>query len=211
MTEDSTSMLLIRHADSSPSRNSPESDWPLSDLGRRQAATLADSLAGTEIAAVASSPYLRALDTVRPLADRSGRSVAVRDDLRERKLCDSLRDDWLDLLRKAWDDFAFALPDCESGCACQRRVRKCLADLAQEHEGLTIAVCSHGNAIGLFLNSIDPSFGFRQWAGMTTPDMFRIVWQGGRPEWKRQEPRTGAEPDIGQPSSGCATSDEPSM
>ena len=65
-----TTTILIRHAESSPSRDLSESDWPLSSLGYRQAKALADELADANISKVVSSPYLRAIDTVRPVAER---------------------------------------------------------------------------------------------------------------------------------------------
>ena len=176
-----TTTILIRHAESVPSRDLPESDWPLSKLGFEQATALADELPSTPIDRVYSSPYLRALDTVKPLAQNFGRPVEVRTDLRERKLCDGMRDDWMDLLERSWRDFAFSLPGCESGFECQQRVRRCLEDIARENEGLTVAVSSHGNAIGLFLNSVDSDFRYEQWRSMRNPDIFAIEWVRGIP------------------------------
>ncbi len=178
-----TTTILIRHAESSPSRHLPESDWPLSSLGHRQAKALADELADANISKVVSSPYLRAIDTVRPVAERIDCPIDVCTELQERRLCEGVRDDWYDLIKQAWSDFAFALPNCESGFDCQRRVQVCLRDLVERYAGKTIAVCSHGNAIGLFLNSIEPGFGFANWKNMKNPDVFWIDWLKGRPEW----------------------------
>jgi 2,3-bisphosphoglycerate-dependent phosphoglycerate mutase len=179
-----TTMILIRHAESSPNKDLPESDWPLSSLGRCQAKVLAAELGDAGITKVASSPYLRAIDTVRPLAERVGCPIDVRNGLRERELCSGFRDDWYDLIKKAWADFAYSLPDCESSFDCQRRIQECLTDLVARYAGMTIAVCSHGNAIGLFLNSIEPSFGFAHWEDMKVPDVFWIIWRNGHPEWR---------------------------
>ena len=62
-----TTIVLIRHAESSPSRDIPESNWPLSSRGIVQAQELGEALSDIGITAVISSPYRRALDTVRPL------------------------------------------------------------------------------------------------------------------------------------------------
>ena len=202
-----TTIILIRHAESSPSKDLPESDWPLSALGRCQAKTLADDLADAGIGKVVSSPYQRAIDTVRPVAKRIHCPIDLCPELRERRLCVGVCDDWYDLVRKAWDDFAFALPNCESGFDCQRRVQVCLGDLVERYAGKTIAVCSHGNAIGLFLNSIEPSFGFVNWRNMKNPDVFWINWVKGRPEWRKNLPIGVAEPTRARgtlPSAGDA-------
>jgi 2,3-bisphosphoglycerate-dependent phosphoglycerate mutase len=179
-----TTMILIRHAESIPSRDLPESDWPLSSLGRRQAKVLGAKLGDAGIIKVVSSPYLRAVDTVRPLAERVNCPIAVCNGLRERELCSGFRDDWYDLIKKAWADFAYSLPDHESSFDCQRRIQECLADLVARYAGMTIAVCSHGNAIGLFLNSIEPCFGFAHWEDMKSPDVFWINWRNGHPGWR---------------------------
>jgi broad specificity phosphatase PhoE len=59
----------------------------------------------------------------------------------------------------------------------------CLAQLAADHRGQTLLVCSHGNAIALYLNSIDSTFGFAAWAAMRNPDLFRITYDAGKPLW----------------------------
>jgi broad specificity phosphatase PhoE len=173
-----TDLLLIRHARSAPKQDIPEAQWPLSALGREQAAELADQIAGQGITAIASSPYLRAVDTVRPLAERLGLTIRLLDDLRERKLREGVRDDWEALTAKSWAGFSFALPNCESGFKAQKRMSRALDQLAREYPGQTIAICSHGNAIGLFLNSLDPGFGHAQWQAMKNPDIFHLTWDG---------------------------------
>ena len=187
MTESqTTTTILIWHAESSPNKDLPESDWPLSNLGNHQARSLAAKLSRTGISCVVSSPYIRAIDTVRPLADVVKCQVEVHNDLRERKLCDEVRTDWYELLKRAWSDFSFALPNCESSFVCQLRLQDCLHEVAKQHKGKTIAVCSHGNAIGLFLNSIDPNFGFEQWERMQNPDVFFIDWHNDSPRWRTE-------------------------
>jgi 2,3-bisphosphoglycerate-dependent phosphoglycerate mutase len=173
-----TTVLLIRHAKSAPDQTLPEAQWPLSPLGREQAVLLADQLSGYGITAVVSSPYRRAVDTVSPLAERLYVPVRLVDDLRERKLREGIRDDWDALTARSWADLSFALPNCESGLDAQKRVRGSLNQLAHEYPGQTIAACSHGNAISLFLNSIDPSFDHTQWQAMKNPDIFRVTWDG---------------------------------
>ena len=183
--QDNTELLLVRHAESIASKDIPEADWPLSPAGVRQAQHLAAALQPLQIDAVFSSPYVRAKATVEPFAQAAGRSVQVMAELRERKLTAGQRDDWFAILQRAWADFSFALPQCESGYACQQRICQCLAQLAAHHRGQTLLICSHGNAIALYLNSIESSFGFDGWAAMQNPDVFRITYEAGRPLWHK--------------------------
>jgi 2,3-bisphosphoglycerate-dependent phosphoglycerate mutase len=183
--QDRTEILLIRHAESQPSRELPEADWPLSLTGVRQAQELAEALQRWQIDAVFSSPYARAKATIEPFAQAVGLQVHVLATLRERKLTEGHWDDWLALLQQAWSDFSLALPHGESSYDCQQRVCQCLAQLAADHRGQTLLVCSHGNAIALYLNSIDQAFGFEAWAVMQNPDVFRITYDAGKPLWHK--------------------------
>ncbi|HNJ98237.1 MAG TPA: phosphoglycerate mutase family protein [Ilumatobacteraceae bacterium] len=56
---------------------------PLTAFGRQQAEALRERLAPLCTGLIISSPYLRCVQTVQPLADRLGRSVAVDDRLAE--------------------------------------------------------------------------------------------------------------------------------
>ena len=180
-----TEIWLVRHAESMPSKEIPEADWPLSSVGVGQAQQLAHALKRLQIDAIFSSPYARAKATVAPYAQGVGLQVRVTAALRERKLTEESRDDWLALLQQSWSDFNFALPRCESSADCQRRMHACLAQLAADHRGQTLLVCSHGNAIALYLHGIDDTFGFEAWAAMKNPDLFRITYETGRPFWHK--------------------------
>lgn len=77
-------VLLVRHA-----KAGDRSRWtgddrsrPLTDKGRAQAAELVDAI-GTVPVALYSSPYLRCIETLEPLATAHGLDVTVDDRLAE--------------------------------------------------------------------------------------------------------------------------------
>jgi 8-oxo-dGTP diphosphatase len=78
-------VYLVRHADAKGRTHwdGPDGDRPLSKKGQRQADGLAAQLADADVRHVLSSPAVRCVDTVLPLA--SGRDVKVEqvDELRE--------------------------------------------------------------------------------------------------------------------------------
>jgi probable phosphoglycerate mutase len=82
-----TRLILLRHGATEHSidrRFSGRNDLPLTEFGMRQAAELAARMAtGAEVAAVLSSPLLRARQTAQPIADALGTSVEVVDGLAE--------------------------------------------------------------------------------------------------------------------------------
>lgn len=62
------SIFLLRHAESAPSREIPESDWPLSKKGESQVTLPVPFLESLNIDLVFSSPFIRAVETVSPHA-----------------------------------------------------------------------------------------------------------------------------------------------
>jgi 2,3-bisphosphoglycerate-dependent phosphoglycerate mutase len=176
-----TPIYLIRHAESQPDASIPEADWPLSEAGQDRAVCLRDRLIDAGIEWIYSSPYKRAIDTIKPLAEAAGLINNHYTDLRERRLKNGWVNDFVGLVRQAWTDVDFALPGCESSAAAQQRIVRTIEELVDLHTGDCIAVSSHGNIIGLYLNAIDPSFGFENWQAMRNPDVFKIVYNNRCP------------------------------
>ena len=73
------SVILLRHA-SAGDRDARDGDdrlRPLDDIGYAHALALPDALAGRAIARVVSSPYLRCIESVEPLAAALGLQVEL--------------------------------------------------------------------------------------------------------------------------------------
>jgi 2,3-bisphosphoglycerate-dependent phosphoglycerate mutase len=183
-----TRLILVRHAQSAPSRDMPERDWPLSQLGRQQAAELPPILANLGVDALASSPYLRAVETLRPYADASQLPILIDDDLRERAL-----GGWIDdpaevdaAVKRMHADLHFHLDGGETGHACLERFEAALTRLAAAHPRATLAVGSHGGVIGHLLARLEPSLPDEFWRRIRNPHLFvlelepGLVWTGER-------------------------------
>lgn len=168
-----TTLVLVRHAQSAPDPSLPERDWPLSELGRRQAAELAPALRALGVDALASSPYIRAVDTLRPYADAVGLPIAVDEDLRERALGGWLAElaDVEAAIRRMHADLDFCLEGGESGRACIARFDAGLARVVAANPGRTIAVGSHGGVLGHLLARHAPLEG-DFWRRIRNPHIF---------------------------------------
>ena len=178
-----TTLILVRHAQSAPDRSLPERDWPLSELGRRQAADLAPALAELGVDVLASSPFARAVATLQPYADAAGLPIATDEDLRERAL-----GGWLETteeveaaIRNMHADLDFQLEGGETGRACLARFQAALGRLVAAHPGRTIAVGSHGGVIGHMLASCHPLEG-EFWRRIRNPHLF-VFDAGGPLRW----------------------------
>ena len=165
-------LYLVRHCQSS----GQEPDAPLTALGHEQAEQLAAWLRPLGIARIVSSPYLRARQSVEPLAQQLGLAVETDERLIERVLSPDPLDDWRERLRAAWDDHDLALPGGESSRQATARgmaaVNDVLADGRQP-----IVVASHGNLIALLLHAFDGRPGFTAWEQLSNPDVFEVVYE----------------------------------
>ena len=176
-------VLLIRHAEpvAIGTPDIADNDRPLTDAGRSAAAELAAELDGWELTAIYSSPYERAIETVRALADRRGMRIHLLDDLRERLLSVELHEGWRDSLRNAWADADLALPGAESGREAQRRAMGTLDLLRSRHpDGGRLVLSSHGNLISLILQALEPEVGYEFHLDMPMPALYRLTHDGLR-------------------------------
>jgi broad specificity phosphatase PhoE len=151
-----TTIFLARHGESdwnAANRFQGHSDRPLTDLGRRQAEALADAVRGANVEAIYSSPLMRALETARIVAARTGLEVMEDDDLRE---VDT--GGWSGLSREEvqqrfpegferWISGGAGWEDGESYEDMAERTLGAVGRIAEAHPGGRVLVVSHGGPI----------------------------------------------------------------
>jgi 2,3-bisphosphoglycerate-dependent phosphoglycerate mutase len=180
-----TTLYFIRHAQSHPSRNRHYSEWPLSLKGQKQARQLSNVLRLLGVEKIFSSPFLRCLKTIEPFARSRGIDVVVEDDLRERLVAKTLIDGFNDVWNESWKDFDYALPGCETSSQAQKRFVTAVSSILGRNGHRTIAISTHGNVMGLFLNFIDTSFGKKETEAFKNPHIIRIVFHRETFSWDR--------------------------
>lgn len=129
-----TEVWLVRHADCYEGM-SVRVDPPLSPLGRKQAELLAKRLRKLQPSAIYSSPYRRALETARTIAD----DVHVDDRLIEMAM---------DLGDGGELNFK-ELPD-----SVIERMSAAIDDIARNHPDERVIVVAHGAAMIVFLTHV---------------------------------------------------------
>jgi broad specificity phosphatase PhoE len=137
-----TTLLLVRHGETdwnAEGRLQGHTDTPLNELGRRQARTLADEVAGDGIEAVYSSDLARARETAEIVAERLGLAVVLDPDLRER--------DW-----GTWEGLTGAERERvelvgEPTEAHRDRMLRALRSIAAGHPGGRVLVVTHGGSM----------------------------------------------------------------
>jgi 2,3-bisphosphoglycerate-dependent phosphoglycerate mutase len=175
-------ILLVRHAEpvAPGTAGFDEFTRPLTAKGMRDAERLSETLAGMRIDGAYSSPYLRARQTIEPIARARGLTIETVDDLRERLLSAVEAPDWRSHLRRSWDDFDYAAAGGESGRIAQARVMRVLDTIASRHRGGTVILASHGNLIALALHAVMAGVDYEFWESIPTPAVFTLIREGDR-------------------------------
>ena len=152
-----TTVYFVRHAEPNYD-NHDDVSRELSPKGLQSSKYLVNSFATIQIDAFCSSLYLRAMDTIKPLADSRGQIIHLIPDFRERKITDHWIDDFTGFTEKQWADFHYHLPGGESLSMVQERNIRALEDLLQAHPDQTILIGTHGTALSTIINYYKPDF-----------------------------------------------------
>jgi broad specificity phosphatase PhoE len=179
-------ILLARHAESvdnaPPARIQGRHDPPLSELGRAQALTLAEELAGEGLRALYTSDMLRARETAEAVAERLDLEARVDERLAEVDM-----GEWQGRLRaevmcehpevwEAWRraDPAVRFPGGESVRELSNRVLAALADV--EEGPLPALVVCHGGPIRVALAAARGAGGVQ--GAIANGEVFRLDSSG---------------------------------
>jgi broad specificity phosphatase PhoE len=170
-------LFLIRHGDAVPDAEPLQpsgagEDQPLSQLGQKQAAALAEALRSLKFDAIYSSPLRRTRETAAPLAKFLGMEVLIEDDLREVYLGNETPQlqmsaetgaevtDPAAIVRArqryitetvARTGYWSVIPGAEPSADFRRRVVMIIDAIANRHLGQRVAVFSHGGVINVYL------------------------------------------------------------
>jgi 2,3-bisphosphoglycerate-dependent phosphoglycerate mutase len=170
-------VLLVRHAAPILPGTSGLDDHqrPLTSDGIRDALALAQGLDQTHIDAVYSSPYARAIQTVRPLAQPRALEVQLIPDFREHALTGELLANWRESLETAWKNIDHRFPGGETMRETQTRGCNTLEKLRLKHANGTVVIGGHGTIFSLMLARIKPRIDCKFHLAMPMPAVYTIT------------------------------------
>lgn len=172
-----TTVFLIRHAHSDWSLGEARS---LSKQGIATARLLGDRLSAQPITAIYSSSSRRAVETVSPLAERLGLEIAMVERLRERDMPEVALGEFHQLIKDAWQAPDVSPRGGESNVHAQARAVDVLKKILARHPNQHIVIATHGNLMALMMNSLDQSYDYEFWRGLSFPDVYRLTFDGDR-------------------------------
>lgn len=176
-------LYLVRHCQAT----GQAADARLTFEGIAQADTLAEFLLEVGVSQIVSSPFARALNSIKPLAIRLNIEIKLDERLIEAALSTKDDADWLDKLRETFSDFELSFEGGESSQVATDRA------IAAINEALLLAtdpivVVTHGRLLTLILKHFDSRYGFEEWQNLTTPDVFRLVIKENQSQVDRMWP-----------------------
>jgi len=153
-----TTLIFVRHA--RPNYNNHDDlTRELNDKGLNDRWLVTKYLETQNVDVLISSPYKRAVDTIKHFADKNGLPVLCVDGFRERKIDSVWIEDFASFCEKQWEDFNYKLTDGESLREVQTRNISALNEVLEKYQGKTVVVGSHGTALSAIINYYDKSFG----------------------------------------------------
>ncbi len=179
-----TRVIFVRHCQSAPSPGVPQEFWPLTEKGRGQAQDLVPILAELGVTALASSPYLRTIETLRPFADATGLTIHIDEDLRERSFGGWIEDVEAinEAVRRMHADPSYALEGGESAQVCLARFQAGIERAVRAHPHGTLAIGSHGGILSHLLARHPGGFTGEFWRRIRNPHLFLFDYAPG-PRW----------------------------
>lgn len=156
-----TTVFFVRHAEPNY-ENHDDASRELSSKGLEDRRLVTDFLQDKQIDIVLSSPYKRAIDTVRDFAEAKGMDITIIDEFKERRVDSGWIEDFNSFCRKQWEDFSYKLSDGECLAEVQNRNVLALNSVLEKYKDKNVVVGSHGTALSTIINYYDNTFGYSE-------------------------------------------------
>ncbi|MEG2919184.1 MAG: histidine phosphatase family protein [Clostridium sp.] len=143
----------------------------LTEIGIGQAEELKDYLLKYNIDYIVSSPYVRAVKTITPLAQHLKLEINIDERMREKLLLPYVVNDYTPYLLTAYEDMDITFDGGESSNQATKRAIEALSDiLKSEHENAIVV--THGELFSLIMRYFDKVSGFDFWKNLSNPDVY---------------------------------------
>ena len=162
-----TNVYFVRHAEPDFSIHD-DLTRPLTAKGKADAKLVTKYFRDKEIHEVLSSPYLRAVDTVKDFADEVGYDIKIIQDFRERKVDSVWIEDFHSFTKKQWEDFDYKLSDGESLREVQARNISALREVLCLYEGKNIVIGTHGTALSTIIHYYQNTYEYKDFEKIRT-------------------------------------------
>ncbi|MGK9250643.1 histidine phosphatase family protein [Paenibacillus humicus] len=173
-----TIIYMVRHAES-PYTEGNERTRGLTSKGKADVEKITERLKDEGIELMISSPYNRAILSIKGLAEYLRLEIKTFEDLRERYFADDIIEntELMSLIREKFYDFEYCLPGGETNADCQNRSISVMKLILEEHAGKKIVIGTHGLVMTLMMNSFDSSYGLDFLDQLKKPDIYKLYFE----------------------------------
>ncbi|CDN44081.1 Phosphoglycerate mutase, partial [Paenibacillus sp. P22] len=173
-----TIIYMVRHAES-PYTEGNERTRGLTSKGKADVEKITERLKDEGIELMISSPYNRAILSIKGLAEYLRLEIKTFEDLREKYFADDIIEntELMSLIREKFYDFEYCLPGGETNADCQNRSISVMKMILEEHAGKKIVIGTHGLVMTLMMNSFDSSYGLDFLDQLKKPDIYKLYFE----------------------------------
>lgn len=162
-------IFIVRHCKAT----GQSAEAPLTETGFKQANALADFFRDKRADRIISSPFLRALQSIEPVARQKKLAVVEDNRLSERVLSSKAFPDWQAKLKATYADMDSRYEGGESSKDGMNRIIQVVEEVEKD-EAENVIIVTHGNIMSLLLKYYEASFGFEEWKELSNPDVFLL-------------------------------------
>lgn len=135
---------------------------PLTEEGKNDCRQVTEFLLNRNITKVFSSPYKRAIDTIKDFADILGLKINIIEDFRERKVDSIWIEDFDKFAKEQWNNFDYKLSDGESLNEVQKRNIIALQHILKQNINENIVIGTHGTSLSTIISYFDKNFNYNE-------------------------------------------------
>ncbi len=162
-------VYIVRHCEATG--QPPE--FPLTEAGFEQASGLMEFFLDKRIERIISSPFLRAIQTVKPLSEKKDLMIELDERLSERILSTTNLPDWYEKLKVTFDDLELKFEGGESSQEAMNRIVEVVEEVLKDEVEHTLIV-THGNIMSLLLKNYQSEINFSDWENLSNPDVYQL-------------------------------------
>ena len=171
-------IYFVRHAE--PDRTvEGEVKRPLSLKGQKQSEELSEYFVNKRLKYIYCSPYVRTRQTANYISNKNNIPIVEVNALHERVISK----EWIPTLNfteysyKQWKDRSYKISTGESLNEAFNRFKDAVKKIiSSTDENETVVIVTHATVISLFLNYIDSNFDWDSFCRISTPDVFKIIF-----------------------------------
>lgn len=173
-------IYIVRHCEA----KGQSADATLTDKGYKQATDLCKFFCDIEINHIITSPFVRAIESVQPLANHLNLQIVTDNNLKERVLSSDNFNDWLEKLEATFNNHELKFEGGESSAEAGNRIITVVEGIFNSNDQNTVIV-THGNLMSLLLRHFNESFGFKEWRSLSNPDVYLLENRDNKVTFKR--------------------------